>query len=189
VTNETTLQWVRIPDLQGHDTVWVSEICVQEGQTVERGDTLLVLDTVKTCMDVLSDFSGVVVKININLSDEVCFQQRVICIQIQVSQMENQTCDQEEQDATIFELVVPDVGTDQVAISELLVSEGSQVAKEDTLFVFESNESSTEFQAPFSGRVVDWQVALGDKVVTGQFLGYLVISDQSLNDRSHNCDK
>ena len=184
MTNETASQWVRIPDLGTSGTVVVSEILVQVGQVIEKDEALMVLESDKASMDVVSDCAGVVVNIDVTVNDQVSSDQAVVSIQTQVSSTEKQTGNQGGQDATVIELVVPDVGTDQVSISELLVPEGAEVAKEDTLLVFESDKASMEFLAPFSGNVVDWQIAVGDKVVTGQIMGHLTTLEESSNDQN-----
>ena len=178
MTNETKSQWVRIPDLGTSGTVVVSEILVQKGQVIEKDEALMVLESDKASMDVVSDCAGVVVDIDVAVNDQVTSDQAVVSMKTQTSSAEKQIDEQGDQEASVIKLVVPDVGTDQVSISELLVSEGSQVAKEDTLLVFESDKASMEFLAPFSGAVVDWQVAVGDKVVTGQVMGHLSTLEQ-----------
>ena len=124
----------------------------------------MVLESDKASMDVVSD-CATLVDIDVAVNDQVASNQAVVSVQTQTSSAEKQIDEQGDQEASVIELVVPGVGTDQVSISELLVSEGSQVAKDDTLLVFESDKASMEFLAPFSGVVV--VVAVGDKVVTG----------------------
>ena len=91
MTNETTSQWVRIPDLGTSGTVVVSEILVQKGQVVEKDEALMVLESDKASMDVVSDCAGVVVDIDVAVNDQVASNQAVVSVQTQTSSAESKS--------------------------------------------------------------------------------------------------
>ncbi|WP_444932284.1 dihydrolipoyllysine-residue acetyltransferase [Microbulbifer sp. SSSA002] len=62
---------IQVPDLGGADAVDVIEISVQPGDTVEEGDSLIVVEGDKASMDVPSPSAGTVVSIAVKEGDKV----------------------------------------------------------------------------------------------------------------------
>ncbi len=66
-----------------------------------------------------------------------------------------------------IEIKVPDIGADEVEITEILVKVGDKVEAEQTLITVEGDKASMEVPAPFAGTVKEIKVNVGDKVSTG----------------------
>lgn len=67
-----------------------------------------------------------------------------------------------------LEVTVPDLGgIDEVEVIEISIKPGSDVEAEDALIVVESDKATMEVPAPASGKVLEFLVAVGDKVSTG----------------------
>ncbi|WP_226644812.1 dihydrolipoyllysine-residue acetyltransferase [Microbulbifer variabilis] len=62
---------IQVPDLGGADAVDVIEISVQPGDTVEEGDSLIVVEGDKASMDIPSPSAGTVVSIVVKEGDKV----------------------------------------------------------------------------------------------------------------------
>ena len=62
---------------------------------------------------------------------------------------------------------VPDIGGDEVEVTEILVKVGDKVSLEQSLITVEGDKASMEVPAPFAGTVTEIQVAVGDKISTG----------------------
>lgn len=65
---------------------------------------------------------------------------------------------------------VPDIGGDEVEVTEILVKVGDKVEAEQSLIVVEGDKASMEVPAPFAGTVKELKVATGDKVSTGSLI-------------------
>ncbi|CRH32591.1 hypothetical protein BN1183_AH_01650 [Pantoea ananatis] len=65
---------------------------------------------------------------------------------------------------------VPDIGGDEVEVTEILVKVGDKVEAEQSLIVVEGDKASMEVPAPFAGIVKELKVATGDKVSTGSLI-------------------
>ena len=65
---------------------------------------------------------------------------------------------------------VPDIGGDEVAVTEILVKVGDVVTADQSLLTVEGDKASMEVPAPFAGTVKAIQVAIGDKVATGSLI-------------------
>ncbi|MFL0810761.1 MAG: dihydrolipoyllysine-residue acetyltransferase [Agarilytica sp.] len=67
----TSSMEVRIPDIGGAEGVDVIEVCVNEGDEVEEGDSILVLESDKASMEVPSPASGKISKIDVKEGEKV----------------------------------------------------------------------------------------------------------------------
>ncbi len=65
---------------------------------------------------------------------------------------------------------VPDIGGDEVEVTEVLVKVGDKVTAEQSLIVVEGDKASMEVPAPFAGTVKELKVSTGDKVSTGSLI-------------------
>ena len=72
--------------------------------------------------------------------------------------------------ADLKDILVPDVGGDEVEIIELCVAVGDTVEAEDSIVTVESDKASMDIPAPFAGTVKEIKVAVGDKVSEGTLL-------------------
>ena len=72
--------------------------------------------------------------------------------------------------ADLKDILVPDVGGDEVEIIELCVAVGDTIEAEDSIITVESDKASMDIPAPFAGTVKEIKVAVGDKVSEGTLL-------------------
>lgn len=75
------------------------------------------------------------------------------------------------------EILVPDVGDDEVEVIELCVAVGDDVAEDDSLVTVESDKASMDIPAPFAGKVARLNVKVGDKIKQGDLLAALSAAD------------
>ncbi len=62
------------------------------------------------------------------------------------------------------DVLVPDVGGEEVEVIEVCVAVGDSVEAEDSLITVESDKASMDIPAPFAGKITEILVAVGDKV-------------------------
>ncbi|MGU0055340.1 biotin/lipoyl-containing protein [Enterobacter hormaechei] len=65
---------------------------------------------------------------------------------------------------------VPDIGGDEVEVTEVMVKVGDKVAAEQSLITVEGDKASMEVPAPFAGTVKEIEISTGDKVSTGSLI-------------------
>ncbi len=65
---------------------------------------------------------------------------------------------------------MPDIGGDEVEVTEILVKVGDTVAAEQSLITVEGDKASMEVPAPFAGTVKEIKISTGDKVSTGSLI-------------------
>ncbi|PLA73738.1 dihydrolipoyl dehydrogenase [Hydrogenovibrio sp. SC-1] len=78
----------------------------------------------------------------------------------------------------IVDILIPDIGDfAEVDVIEVLVSAGEEVIQDDSLLTLESDKATMEIPAPYTGRIVEMQIAVGDKVKEGSLVGKIEIAD------------
>ena len=77
------------------------------------------------------------------------------------------------------DIILPDLGEgiEKAEVSEVTVSVGDNVAKDDTLLVLESDKASMEIPAEEPGRVLEVLVSAGEEVSKGQLLARVETED------------
>lgn len=69
-----------------------------------------------------------------------------------------------------IKIKVPDIGADEVEITEIMVKVGDKVEAEQSLITVEGDKASIEVPSPQSGVVKEINVAVGDKTETGKLM-------------------
>ena len=76
------------------------------------------------------------------------------------------------------EIRVPDIGdSENVEVIEVMVKEGDEIAKDQSIVLVESDKASMEIPSPESGKVRELKIKLGDKVSEGTLLLTLDVED------------
>lgn len=164
---------VKVPD--GAEDADIVELCVAEGDSVEEGDSLVVLETDKASMEVPAPQSGKVVRFTVKPGDKTVTGGTIMILSV-AGASESSSASTPAADPTPAptathssseEIVkVPD-GAEGAEIIEVIVAEGDEVAEGDSLIVLETDKASMEVPAPFAGKVVKLFVRQGDKTVEG----------------------
>ena len=81
----------------------------------------------------------------------------------------------------IKEIVLPDLGEgiESATISEVPLSAGEHVKKDDVLLVLESDKASMEIPSDYDGKITEVLVEEGKDVVTGEPLFKIEIQDST----------
>ena len=81
----------------------------------------------------------------------------------------------------IKDIELPDLGEgiDGAEISEIPVSVGDEITKDQTILILESDKASMEIPSDFTGTLKEILVSTGDEVSTGQLLMKIDSSDES----------
>ncbi len=173
----TASKEVAVPDIGG-DEVEVTEILVKVGDKVEAEQSLIVVEGDKASMEVPAPFAGVVKEITIATGDKVSTGSAIMVFEAEgAAPASDAKPDVKEEAASApaaaagaKDVNVPDIGGDEVEVTEILVKVGDKVEAEQSLIVVEGDKASMEVPAPFAGIVKELKVATGDKVSTGSLI-------------------
>lgn len=173
----TASKEVAVPDIGG-DEVEVTEILVKVGDKVEAEQSLIVVEGDKASMEVPAPFAGVVKAITIATGDKVSTGSAIMVFEAEGAAPASDAKPEVKEEAASApaaaagakDVNVPDIGGDEVEVTEILVKVGDKVEAEQSLIVVEGDKASMEVPAPFAGIVKELKVATGDKVSTGSLI-------------------
>lgn len=154
---------VEVPDI-GADEVEVTEILVKVGDTVTAEQSLITVEGDKASMEVPAPFAGTVKEIKINTGDKVKTGSLIMVFEVAGAASAAPAA------SAAKNVEVPDIGGDEVEVTEVMVKVGDKVAAEQSLITVEGDKASMEVPAPFAGTVKEIKIATGDKVKTGSLI-------------------
>ncbi|MGR6874296.1 2-oxo acid dehydrogenase subunit E2 [Pseudomonas sp. HK3] len=195
---------IYIPDIGASEEVEVIEVSVEVGEEVTQDQTMIVLESDKTTMDIPSPRAGQIKELLLNVGDKVATGSPMMKLlqdslstdqshsMLEVSQdsgaanrvegenfaqqallVAEKACAQlsEQQDQTVL---MPDLGTDgSVLVIEVSVKVGDALTKDETMLVLESDKSTMEIPAQYSGTLKRLDINEGDEVKTGAVIGVI----------------
>src|SRR5476649_1983728 len=168
---------VNVPDIGG-DEVEVTEIMVKVGDKVEAEQSLITVEGDKASMEVPAPFAGTVKEIKIAAGDKVSTGSLIMVFEVAGSGAAAPAKEEAKAEAAPAapaasgskEVNVPDIGGDEVEVTEIMVKVGDKVTAEQSLITVEGDKASMEVPAPFAGTVKEIKIAAGDKVSTGSLI-------------------
>ncbi|MDM3288726.1 pyruvate dehydrogenase complex dihydrolipoyllysine-residue acetyltransferase [Citrobacter sp. Ce105] len=166
---------VHVPDIGG-DEVEVTEVMVKVGDTVAAEQSLITVEGDKASMEVPAPFAGTVKEIKINTGDKVSTGSLIMVFEVADAAPAAAPAQAAAPAAAApaasgsKEVNVPDIGGDEVEVTEVMVKVGDKIAAEQSLITVEGDKASMEVPAPFAGTVKEIKISTGDKVKTGSLI-------------------
>ncbi|KKY72470.1 pyruvate dehydrogenase complex dihydrolipoyllysine-residue acetyltransferase [Klebsiella michiganensis] len=167
---------VHVPDIGG-DEVEVTEIMVKVGDTIAAEQSLITVEGDKASMEVPAPFAGTVKEIKINTGNKVSTGSLIMIFEVAGAAPAAAPAKAEAAPAAAApaasgskEVHVPDIGGDEVEVTEVMVKVGDKIAAEQSLITVEGDKASMEVPAPFAGTVKEIKISTGDKVSTGSLI-------------------
>ncbi|GLS92203.1 acetyltransferase component of pyruvate dehydrogenase complex [Psychromonas marina] len=170
-----------LPDI-GADAADVTEVLVSVGDVIVEDQDVISIEGDKASMDVPAAFGGTVKEIKMNVGDSVSEGQVVLIIEVAgEATAEAPVAAVEEVAAPVAapapaatselkEVCVPDIGGDEVEVTEVLVSVGDAIVEDQDILSVEGDKASMDVPAPFAGIVKEIKIASGDKVSEGSLI-------------------
>lgn len=188
---------VAVPDIGSDDEVDVIDVLVSVGDTIEKEDGLITLETDKATMDVPSTHAGTVKEVFISTGDKV--KEGTVVIKLEVAGSGSTPTESSEATAPAqqesaeqapapaassssetIEVAVPDIGEDgEVDVIDVLVSVGDTVEKEDGLITLETDKATMDVPSTHAGTIKEVFIKTGDKVKQGTLVVKLETSGGS----------
>ena len=184
---------IKVPDIGGEGSV--TEICINKNDIVAAEDTLVVLESDKASMEVPSPKAGKVTAILVKEGDNLKEGDQLIKLEVtaaedkqaqtspstdtQETAIAEKKADPTESSAAsapvtsapvIKQVMVPDMGAENVPVVEVSVSAGDVIEKDAALVTLESDKASMEVPSPFAGKVTAVKVKEGDKLSNGDLI-------------------
>ncbi|WP_330163772.1 biotin/lipoyl-containing protein, partial [Vibrio harveyi] len=169
---------INVPDI-GADEVEVTEILVSVGDKVEEEQSLITVEGDKASMEVPASQAGIVKEIKVAEGDSVTTGSLIMIFEAEgaaaaapapAAEAAPAAAPAPAAAAELKEVHVPDIGGDEVEVTEIMVAVGDSIEEEQSLLTVEGDKASMEVPAPFAGTLKEIKVAAGDKVTTGSLI-------------------
>lgn len=171
---------IQIPDIGG-DEVTVTEVMVKAGDTVEVDQSVINVEGDKASMEVPSPEAGVIKEVLVKVGDKVSTGTPMFILEsadsapasapaVEEKAAPASTAPTQSAVSSVIEIHVPDIGGDEVNVTEILVNVGDSVAEEQSILNVEGDKASMEVPAPVAGVVKEILIKVGDKVSTGSLV-------------------
>lgn len=167
---------IKVPDI-GADEVEITEILVKAGDKVAVEQSLITVEGDKASMEVPSPQAGVVKEIKVAVGDKTATGKLLMIFEAEGAAALEAKAEEKPAAAPVAatasaakEVEVPDIGSDEVEVTEILVKVGDTVAAEQSLITVEGDKASMEVPAPFAGTVKEIKINTGAKVKTGSLI-------------------
>jgi pyruvate dehydrogenase E2 component (dihydrolipoamide acetyltransferase) len=184
---------VKVPDIGDYKDIPVIEVLVKAGDTVEKEQSLVTLESDKATMDVPSPVSGTVKEVKVKLGDTVSEGTLIVLLEGEggaAAAAKPAQGNGAAQPAAVAaaapaaaskpaaaaapagggvqEVKVPDIGDyKDVPVIEIAVKVGDRVEKEQSLVTLESDKATMDVPSPAAGVVKEIKVKVGDSVSEG----------------------
>ena len=167
---------VNVPDI-GSDEVNVTDVMVKVGDRVEVDQSIINVEGDKASMEVPAPVAGIVKEIIIKAGDKVSTGTLIMRFEVAGSASASAPAVSAPTAAPaapvaggVKDVNVPDIGGDEVNVTEIMVKVGDSITEEQSLITVEGDKASMEVPAPFAGVVKEILVKAGDKVSTGSLI-------------------
>ena len=173
---------IKVPDI-GADEVEITEILVKVGDKVEAEQSLITVEGDKASMEVPSPQAGVVKEIKVSVGDKTETGKLIMIFDSAEGAAAAAPAQEEKKEAApaaaapaaaaaAKEVHVPDIGGDEVEVTEIMVKVGDTIAAEQSLITVEGDKASMEVPAPFAGTVKEIKRSStpASKVSTGSLI-------------------
>ncbi|AEW44702.1 pyruvate dehydrogenase E2 component (dihydrolipoamide acetyltransferase) [Serratia symbiotica str. 'Cinara cedri'] len=168
---------INIPDI-GVDEVEVTEIMVQVSDKIEAEQSLITVEGDKASIEVPSPCAGIVKEIKVAVGDIVKSGKLIMIFE----QDDFKQAPSEEKIVHALNVIkyvaIPDIGSQEVEITKVMVKVGNQVVTGQSLITIKGYKELTEVPAPFTGTVQEICIKPGDKVRTGSSIMALIVTDE-----------
>ena len=162
---------IQIPDI-GSDEVTVTEVMVNVGDTISVDQSIINVEGDKASMEVPAPEAGVVKEVLVKVGDKVTTGTPMLVLEAAgtAPAAEAPVAATAPTTSAVVEVNVPDIGSDEVNVTEIMVKVGDSVEVDQSIINVEGDKASMEVPAPIAGVVKEILINVGDKVSTGKLI-------------------
>ncbi|MFM0171928.1 dihydrolipoyllysine-residue acetyltransferase [Paraburkholderia sediminicola] len=182
---------VKVPDIGDYKDIPVIEVLVKAGDTVEKEQSLVTLESDKATMDVPSSAAGVVKEVKVKVGDNVSEGSLIVVLEgaeggaaapapapaaapapaPSTAPAAAPAPAPAASGGGLQEVKVPDIGDyKDIPVIEVAVKVGDRVEKEQSLVTLESDKATMDVPSSAAGIVKELKVKVGDTVSEGSVI-------------------
>jgi dihydrolipoamide dehydrogenase len=167
---------LKVPDIGDFSDVDVIEVNIKPGDSIEKEQGVITLETDKATMEVPADFAGTVKEVKVKQGDKVSQGSVIAMVETEgagaaaapASAPAPAAAPAKAAGGAVQDVKVPDIGDfKDIPVIEVHVKPGDTVEKEQSLITLESDKATMDVPSPAAGTVKEVKVKVGDNVSEG----------------------
>nr|WP_250512748.1 dihydrolipoyl dehydrogenase [Caballeronia sp. INDeC2] len=167
---------LKVPDIGDFSDVDVIEVNIKPGDSIEKEQGVITLETDKATMEVPADLAGTIKEVKVKQGDKVSQGSVIAMVETEGASAAPSPAAApapaaEKPAATgggVQDVKVPDIGDfKDIPVIEVHVKPGDTVEKEQSLITLESDKATMDVPSPAAGTVKELKVKVGDNVSEG----------------------
>ncbi len=168
---------IKLPELgENIESAEVVDVLVKAGDTIQKDQSIIEIETDKATVEVPSIISGRVSKVNIKKGDSVKVGQTILTVEEIISSKQDEpikeksSADKKIEKVTkkgeVIEFKVPALGenVESVDVTNVLVKKGDVLIKDQIVIEIETDKATVEVPSSVQGKILKVNVNAGDKV-------------------------
>ena len=157
---------IQIPDI-GSDEVTVTEVMVKVGDTITADQSIINVEGDKASMEVPAPEAGVIKEVLVKVGDKVTTGTPMLVLESADAAAPAPAAAAPAPAAapaaaSVVEVNVPDIGSDEVNVTDIMVKVGDTVEVDQSIINVEGDKASMEVPAPVAGIVKEILINVGD---------------------------
>jgi dihydrolipoamide dehydrogenase len=167
---------LKVPDIGDFSDVDVIEVNIKPGDSIEKEQGVITLETDKATMEVPADFAGTVKEVKVKQGDKVSQGSVIAMVETEGASAAPSPAAAPAPAAAkpaaasggVQDVKVPDIGDfKDIPVIEVHVKPGDTVEKEQSLITLESDKATMDVPSPAAGTVKEVKLKVGDTVSEG----------------------
>ncbi|WP_277185435.1 dihydrolipoyl dehydrogenase [Caballeronia sp. BR00000012568055] len=171
---------LKVPDIGDFSDVDVIEVNIKPGDSIEKEQGVITLETDKATMEVPADVAGTIKEVKVKQGDKVSQGSVIAMIETSAAAPSPAPAPAAAPAPTAApaasgggsqDVKVPDIGDfKDIPVIEVHVKPGDKVEKEQSLVTLESDKATMDVPSPAAGVVKELKVKVGDNVSEGTLI-------------------
>ena len=165
---------LKVPDIGDFSDVDVIEVNIKPGDSIEKEQGVITLETDKATMEVPADFAGTVKEVKVKQGDKVSQGSVIAMVETEGASAAPSpaaapaAAKPAAASGGVQDVKVPDIGDfKDIPVIEVHVKPGDTVEKEQSLITLESDKATMDVPSPAAGTVKEVKLKVGDTVSEG----------------------
>ncbi|GJH15254.1 dihydrolipoyl dehydrogenase [Caballeronia novacaledonica] len=167
---------LKVPDIGDFSDVDVIEVNIKPGDSIEKEQGVITLETDKATMEVPADVAGTIKEVKVKQGDKVSQGSVIAMVETEGASAAPSPAAAPAPAAAkpaatgggVQDVKVPDIGDfKDIPVIEVHVKPGDTVEKEQSLITLESDKATMDVPSPAAGTVKEVKVKVGDNVSEG----------------------
>jgi pyruvate dehydrogenase E2 component (dihydrolipoamide acetyltransferase) len=169
---------ILVPNIGDFNNVEIIEVLIKEGQKIEKGDTVITLESDKSSVEVPSSMSGAVKVVHIKIGDKVSEGSLIASLEgskespstnVSEPETKKKIFAKKNEQNELKTLTIPNMDfVGKLIVTNVLTKEGDQVSQEQAIITIEDDSSSIDIPSPIKGTVNQILVGVSEEVLPDQ---------------------